>query len=167
MSDLQIIILQLAKRYKDVGKSYCCYCYNLFKYEVCRMIQRHQKNPANIHYKVTTLNEYVQSDQDRYEMDFDFIGENEMGIPDRSWLNGETCSEMFDEFSKTERLIFSKYYLEDWNDAQIAGLLGMHINTLNQKRKEIARRLCSKLGYSLTDIKRHRKSGKKAIMQAI
>ena len=42
----------------------------------------------------------------------------------------------------------------------------MHINTANQKRKAIAKKLCAKLGYSPKDILRHRNSGKKAVVSA-
>ena len=81
-----------------------------------------------------------------------------------TWIRGDTCSEVFQQFTDEERLIFSKYYLQDWNDSQIAQLLGMHINTANQRRKSITRRLCKSLGFDPKDIVRHRKSGKKAIL---
>ena len=162
--DLRVIFFILVKRYKNVGRSFCCYVYNLFKYEVSRFVQRYQRNPANFHYKVTTLDECNKTSNDDYSAIEDTIYEDEWGLPDATWVHGETCSDLFQNFTDEERLIFSKYYLQDWNDGQIAKLLGMHINTANQKRKAITHKLSELLGYNPKDIQRHRKSGKKAII---
>lgn len=164
--DLRVIFFTLVKRYKNVGRSFCCYVYNLFKYEVCRLIQRYQQNPANFHYKIAPLEDCKKAEEDDYSAVEDGVYEDELGLPDHTWIHGETCSDIFKEFTDEERLIFSKYYLQDWNDGQIAQLLGMHINTANQRRKAITHKLCRILGYDPKDIKRHRKSGKKAIMNS-
>jgi DNA-directed RNA polymerase specialized sigma24 family protein len=58
--------------------------------------------------------------------------------------------------------VLIKYYLEDWNDRQIAESLGAHINTVNQKRRDAVELLCEELGMNKDNIKRSRKSGKKA-----
>lgn len=165
--DLHMLFFILAKRYKPMGKSFCCYVYNTFKFEVARYIKNYQKNPANFHYKMTCIDNHTQSVGGGYDAIEDSIYEDALGIPDKSWVAGETCSEIFAEFSPTERKIFCKYYLEDWNDSQIAELLGIHINTANQKRKAIIIRLSDKLGIDINAIKRHRKSGKKAIRSDI
>lgn len=164
--ELRIIFFTLAKRYKNVGRSFCCYLYNLFKYEVARYIQKYQQNPANFHYKVAPLEECHKTEMDDYSAIEDVMYEDDQGLPDHTWINGETCSELFQGFTNEERLIFSKYYLQDWNDGQIAQLLGMHINTANQRRKAITHKLCAKLGIDPKFIKRHRKSGKKAILSS-
>lgn len=163
LDDLHTIFLTLVKRYKNVGRSFCCYVYNLFKYEVARHIQKYQKNPLNFHYKVTPLENCSLATTDDYHEVEDTIYEDEQGLPDDSWIRGETCSEIFADFTNEDRMIFSKYYLQDWNDSQIAEYLGIHINTANQRRKSIVRKLCDILGMDPKDIKRHRKSGKKAI----
>ena len=164
--DLRVIFFTLVKRYKAVGRSFCCYLYNLFKYEVCRHIQKFQQNPANFHYKVAPLEDCKKAKNDDYSAIEDGVYEDELGLPDHTWIHGDTCSEIFQSFTDEERLIFSKYYLQDWNDGQIAKLLGMHINTANQRRKAITHKLCAILGFDPKDIKRHRKSGKKAIMSS-
>ena len=164
--DLRVIFFTLVKRYKNVGRSFCCYVYNLFRYEVARHIQKYQQNPANFHYKVAPLEDCKKAKCDDYSNVEEENYEDELGLPDHTWIQGKTCSEIFQEFTDEERLIFSKYYLQDWNDGQIAQLLGMHINTANQRRKAITHKLCKALGFDLKDIKRHRKSGKKAIMNS-
>lgn len=161
--DLHMLFFVLAKRYKPMGKSFCCYVYNTFKFEVARHVKNYQKNPANFHYKVTCIDNHTQAVSGGYDTIEDSIYEDSRGIPDMSWVSGRTCSELFAEFSAVERKIFCKYYLEDWNDSQIAELLGIHINTANQKRKAIVIRLSEKLGIDINEVKRHRKSGKKAI----
>ena len=164
VNDLHMLFFVLAKRYKDVGKSFCCYVYNSFKYEVARHIKKYQKNPANFHYKTTELNEDTLKAIDTgYTTIEDMQYENELGMPDMSWVHGVTCSDVFKIFTPTERTIFIKYYLEDWNDSQIADLLGVHINTANQRRKSMIKRLARKMGIDMKELKRHRKSGKKAI----
>ena len=51
LSDLQTLLLVLAKRYKVVGKNFCGYVYNAFRHEVARHIKRFIGNPLNIQYK--------------------------------------------------------------------------------------------------------------------
>ena len=163
--DLHVLFFTLAKRYKNVGRSFCCYIYNLFKYEVARFVSKYQANPANFHYKVTTLEEEnIMPIMDDYSHIEEIQYEDAQGLPDKTWIAGETCSDLFKGFSRTDRMIFSRYYLQDWNDAQIATMLGIHINTANQRRKAIVQRLCKKCGFSPEDIVRHRKSGKRAVI---
>ena len=50
-ADLNMCLLILAKRYKVVGKNFCCYVYNAFRHEVARHIKRFIGNPLNIQYK--------------------------------------------------------------------------------------------------------------------
>lgn len=69
---------------------------------------------------------------------------------------------MFNKLSVFQRKVLVKYYLEDWNDRQIAEYLGAHINTVNQKRRDAIDLLCAEMGVSKENIKRSRKSGKKA-----
>lgn len=162
--DMRVIFLLLLKRYKNIGRSFCCYVYNLFKYEVCRMIQKYQKNPINFHYKIATLDECARVTVDDYSEIEDSIYEDDMGLPDMSWVKGETCSDLFSQLTSEERIIISKYYLQDWADKQIAELLDMHINTVNQRRKAATKHLAELLGVNPKNIIRHRNSGKKAII---
>lgn len=166
MDDMQMCFLILAKRYQYVDRSFCCYVYNCFRYEVFRIIQKYQNDPTNMHYNTTEYEEGEQMTLDDYSKIEEPQYEDEQGLPDQTWLSGENCSEIFQDLTPTERLILSKYYLQEWNDGQIAELLGMHINTANQQRLAITKKVCKKLGLSPKDIVRHRNSGKKAIVPA-
>jgi DNA-directed RNA polymerase specialized sigma24 family protein len=163
MIDLQMLLLVLAKRYKQMGKNFCAYLYNCYLYEVARHIKKFTRNPANIPYRSTEYEDYMQSYQphaitndleDKYYL-------NSNGVPDGSWITGESCSELFQRLSNEERKLVVKYYIEDYNDRQIAEMFGMHINTVNQKRRRAVFKIADTMGVDITKSKRARKSGKK------
>lgn len=167
VSDLQTILLELAKRYKDTGKSFCAFLYKSFSYTVARKIVKpYQKEVLNFHYKKVQFDDYANSTIDDICLE-DEIYEDEMGIPDITWTQGSTCSDIFSSFTAEERNILAKYYLAGWNDSQIADSIGMHINTVNTKRRKCLKVIAEKTGMNLSDIKRNRRSGKKAIGNTI
>ena len=88
--------------------------------------------------------------------------ENSLGIPDISWISGLHCSDEFKALDNLERKILIKYYLEDYNDKQIAEIFGLHHNTVNQKRKHALKLIATELKIPFDQIKRSRKSGLKA-----
>ena len=163
--DMEMCFLILAKRYKQVGRNFCAYLYNCYCYEVSRHIKKYIKNPANIPYRNIEYEDFMQTYVDTaVENCFeDKIYENSQGIPDYSWIGGESCSDMFQDLTPEERKLLIKYYMEDYNDRQIAELYGMHINTTNQKRRGAVFKLATKNGIDFSRIKRSRKSGKKAL----
>lgn len=167
-TDLQMLFLKLAKRYKQLGRSFCGYLYNCYRFEVLRHITAYIKNPINIPYRHIEYEDYIKYEEEpsvetNYE---DSFYENAMGIPDHTWISGLNCSEIFNVLTPMERKLIVKYYLEDWNDRQISEVFSIHINTVNQKRRNAVRKLAKAYGISARDIKRNRKSGKKAIMPA-
>lgn len=169
IADLNMCLLILAKRYKVVGKNFCGYVYNAFRHEVARHIKRFIGNPLNIHYKNFQFEDWVNSDDTsvkvlEYE---DNYYENLTGLPDLSWINGQCCADIFTKLTTFQRKILVKYYLEDWNDRQIAEYLGAHINTVNQKRRDAIDILCKEKGVSKSSLKRSRNSGKKANLPTI
>lgn len=167
--DLQMLFLVLAKRYKQMGRNFCAYVYNVYSYEVCRHIQKFIKNPANIHYRSMEYIEHMQSCYDeRIETCFeDQIYETNTGMPDFSWINGKTCSDPFLCLSPLERKIIIKYYMEEYNDRQIAEEFGMHINTVNVRRRKAVNKLAEVLNIEPKTIRRNRRSGKKALFHTL
>lgn len=160
--DLQMHLLVLARRYKQVGKNFCAYVHNCFRYEVSRHIKKFIKNPINISYKNVPYNNTELGYKDG-EIDYiheDAYHEPENGIPNGSWISGETCSELFSILNPLERKIVVKYYAEEYNDKQIADLLGLHINTVNQKRRQAVATLANILNIDLNSVKRNRHSGR-------
>jgi DNA-directed RNA polymerase specialized sigma24 family protein len=90
--------------------------------------------------------------------------EDNTGIPDLSWISGQNCSDMFSELSIIDRKILIKYYLEEWNDRQISEEFGIHINTVNQKRRLAVQKVATSVGINIEDIKRNRRSGRRAVL---
>jgi len=166
--DLDMIFLEMAKRYKAIGRSFCGYLYNSFRYEVSRHIKKFTRNPLNIHYRNCEYEDYMKSadvEEGFEEACFeDKFYENSVGIPDLSWISGKNCSDIFQCLTPLERKLLVKYYMEEWNDRQIAEEFSIHINTCNQKRRQAVAKLAAVLGINEEDIKRNRKSGKKAVI---
>lgn len=156
LSDLQMCLLILCNRYKQVGKNFCAYVYNTYRYEVARHIKKYFKSPLNIKYK------HISYDDPRsFNPEYDDIHhEDELGLPDFTWVNGTSCSNIFSSLSNIQRKILIKYYLEDWNDRQIADYTGLHINTVNMKRRNATKLLAEKL--DIEKVIRNRKSGRNA-----
>ena len=169
LSDLNMCLLVLAKRYKNVGKNFCAYVYNCFRYELARHIKKFIENPLSIWYKNYQLEDWMSKEGDTNKsIEYkDNYYESLTGLPDFTWINGQSCGDIFNCLSTFQRKILVKYYLEDWNDRQIAEYLGAHINTVNQKRRDAITSLCNKLNIDKIDLKRSRKSGKKASLPTI
>ena len=165
LTDLYTSFFTLLKRYKQMGKNFCAYLHRSYNYEVGRHIMKFTKNPANIPYRTVEYEEYMESSLDgTIESCFeDSIYENNMGIPDISWINGSSCSDIFACLTNLERKLLIKYYIEDYNDRQIAEEFGMRVNNVNQKRRRAVVKLAVETGVDITKIKRSRKSGKKAL----
>lgn len=166
LTDLQTLLLVIAKRYKQIGKNFCAYVYNSYLYEVARHIKKFTMNPINITYKNLQYEDCINGCHDfKIEQSYeDNYYEDLTGIPNMAWMQGHNCSDIFSCLSTLERMILVKYYLEEWKDGQIAEEFGMHINTVNQKRRNAARIIAEKQGFDISAIKRTRKSGKKAVL---
>ena len=165
LTDLQSLLLLKAQKYKQMGKNFCSYLYNSYKFEVSRHIKKFIKNPLNIPYKNLQYEDFMNGENDNVStFHEDNYYEESTGVPGLEWVNGVSCSEIFSCLSNNDRKILVKYYLEDWNDQQIATVLGMHINTVNQRRRSATKKLADELGIDITNIKRTRRSGKKAVL---
>jgi DNA-directed RNA polymerase specialized sigma24 family protein len=166
MADLHIIFLTIARRYKQIGKSFCGYLYNIYRHEVSRHIKKFIKNPINISYKNLEYEDCINGNEDcelerTYE---DKYYEDNTFLPDLTWISGQNCSDQFLELSPIDRKILIKYYLEEWNDRQIAEAFGIHINTVNQKRRQAVAIIAEHMDIDVTQLKRNRRSGKNAVM---
>lgn len=169
LMDLQLIFLTIAKRYKQMGKSFCGYLYNAYRHEVSRHIKKFIKNPLNISYKNLEYEDCINGNEDvdierSYE---DKYYEDNTFLPDMLWVSGQNCSDQFLDLSPIDRKILVKYYLEDWNDRQIAEAFGIHINTVNQKRRQAVAIVAENMKIDITQLKRNRKSGKNAVIPTI
>ena len=164
ITDLYILFLNLAKRYKPMARSFCCYVYNAFKYEVYRHIQSFTRNPLNIHYRNISYEDCSENsmllETQSYNIE-DQICTDSDGLPDYFWIAGHNCAPCFKNLTPLERKIIIKYYLEQKNDRQIAQETGMHINTCNQKRRHAVKLMAEAMGVDESQIRRSRNSGLK------
>ena len=161
MYDLYICFLNVARRYKQIGKNFCAYLYNVYKHEVARFIKAYIKNPLSIPYKNFQYEDFINGSEDTLiieEQESSYY-ESLTGLPDTSWILGETCSNEFLLLSPLQRKIIIKYYLEDWSDRQIAESMGIQTSSINSKRREALNLLCQHFDIDPSSLKRMRKSG--------
>lgn len=161
MYDLYICFLNVARRYKQIGKNFCAYLYNVYKHEVARFIKAYIKNPLSIPYKNFQYEDFINGSEDTLiieEQESSYY-ESLTGLPDTSWILGETCSNEFSLLSPLQRKIIIKYYLEDWSDRQIAESMGIQTSSINSKRREALNLLCQHFNIDPSSLKRMRKSG--------
>lgn len=164
LADLYVCFLTLMKRYKQKGKNFCAYVANSYHFEVARYIKRQTSNPLVVNYKNCQYEDIING---KSSNDYDIIIEDNyyesiMGLPDYTWINGDTCSNLFSDFTPYQRKILIKYYLEDYNDRQISELFGTNIGVINSKRRNAVDRLCELIGIDRDELPRKRKSGRKA-----
>ena len=159
--DLYICFLNVARRYKQIGKNFCAYLYNVYKHEVARFIKAYIKNPLSIPYKNFQYEDFINGSEDALIMEEQESSyyESLTGLPDISWVLGETCSNEFLLLSPLQRKIIIKYYLEDWSDRQIAESMGIQTSSINSKRREALNILCQHFDVDPSTLKRMRKSG--------
>ena len=165
-SDLQTFLLILAKLYQNKGKNFFAYVYKTYKNYVCRHIKKFIENPININYKNLEYQDYINGEIDNNieNVQEDVLYETITELPNRSWILGENCSDIFNGISQRDKRIRVKYYLEEWKDKQIAEYFGLHINTINQRRRKAAKQIAINADFDITFIKRTRRSGKKAVL---
>lgn len=160
LSDLYICFLTLMKRYKQTGKNFCAYVANVYHFEVSRHIKKYTSNPLAVNYKTCTYEDSTNG-EDAESVYEDTYYESFVGLPDITWINGETCDELFDGLTTLQRKILIEYYLEDYNDGQIGEHTATNIGTINGKRRKAINDICEKLNIDPDSIPRQRKNGRK------
>ena len=163
LSDLYVCFMTLMQRYKQTGKNFCAYVANVYHYEVSRHIKKFTSNPLAVNYKTCSYEDATNGEgtsvidgpgEDSYY-------ESYVGLPDYTWINGETCDAIFDDLSTLQRKILVEYYMEDYNDGQIGEHTATNIGTVNGKRRKAINDICDKLGIDPKTIPRQRKNGRK------
>ena len=70
--DLRLLFLTIAKRYKQMGRSFCGYLYNTYRHEVSRHIKKYTRDPINIPYRILEFEECINGGIDEaYEMTYE------------------------------------------------------------------------------------------------
>lgn len=161
LSDQYEIFMKLLKRYKQMGRSFCGYLYNVFFHEMSRLIKKFIANPINIAYKLSSYSECKEF-SDPYELIEDLLIDyyDKKEVLYLEWVNGIDCEPVFESLTITDRKILMEYYINEQNDKQISENFGIHINTVNQKRRKALFKLLSAMpdNHNL-EIVRSRKTG--------
>ena len=160
LSDLYVCFMTLMQRYKQTGKNFCAYVANVYHYEVSRHIKKFTSNPLVVNYKTCSYEDSTNGNETDYPYE-DTYYESSVGLPDYTWINGETCDAIFDDLSTLQRKILVEYYMEDYNDGQIGEHTATNIGTVNGKRRKAINDICDKLGIDPKTIPRQRKNGRK------
>lgn len=155
LSDIYEIFFRIAKRYKQMNRSFCGYVYNVFYHEMSRHIKKFIQNPINVHYRIYGYNDNIVAEDNL---------EDEENLLSLNWINGISCSDIFKKLSAIDRKILLWYYYNDQNDQQISEALSIHINTVNQRRRKSTKKILDAMPHNekLT-IKRRRKTNKKPL----
>lgn len=131
--DICSIILLLAKRYKYTGETYYEYLQDTFRYEMKQVIDAYIYDPSINYVPLHSLSNEPTNNQPTYYDNLLTELDDEL---DLNWVQGITCGEEFQDLSQMERLIIKMYYHLDYSDSAIADLLGVHKNTVFQKRQD-------------------------------
>lgn len=168
LTDLYVIFFILARRYKKTNRSFCCYLYNAFKYEMFRHIKSFTNNPANIYYKNISYEEVTIDGDLQLVNEYDKIPdiESDLSTDDNgqltsSWVAGLACSEVFMELTPLERKILEMYYIRNMSARQIAETFHIHTNTCNKRRHEAIKKLAARLGFDPDSAVRTRNTSRK------
>lgn len=160
LADLYMCFLILMKRYKQTGKNFCAYVANSYHYEVSRHIKKQTSNPLVVGYRNCVYEDTINGDTEMASYE-DSYYELATGIPDFTWIKGDTCSDLFNDLTPLQRKMLIEYYLEDYNDNQISLHTATNIGTVNSKRRCAISTLSEKLDINKNEIPRQRKSGRK------
>lgn len=138
--ELIIPFLECARRYKAMNKSFNSYLYKTYRYELMRHInsilfQRFNKlQPSSNETEVE-----VVLIEDMQELKLELDEDISLNHPD--WLNGAKADKPFNQFTREERLILTKYYLENYTDKDIGRLVGRNRKSINRSRLRVVRKI--------------------------
>lgn len=142
--ELIIPFLECAKRYKFEGRTFNAYLYRTYKYALMRHINSLLFNRFTIQDVsmqtpeqsiLDQLSEKEEEPQLKIELD-DLLSLNHP-----LWLAGVDTKEPFKQFTREERLILVKYYMEKNTDKEIGRLVGRNRRSINRSRLRAIRKL--------------------------
>lgn len=167
--DIYVTFLHMINNYKDTKPSFHTYVLRTFHFNLYRQLDKHMRNPLSKTSLIHTDAQYNNSDEifDRIE---DISSEKELSYIDEkvsvqqltkiqdtikknntniydddffdiNWINGYTCSSIFDCLTPMERRILYLWNIEKKTDGQIAEMFGLYRGTINSKRLKAKRKL--------------------------
>ena len=147
VTDLTESLLSLTLRYDGRGK-FKRYIVRALPYRFADLVfARYRKNLA----PRKKLSDFME----KIKMPTDDLNVTEEMLED---------STVFSFLTERDRKILILYYAKNCPDKAVGEIMGLHINTVNQKRRQAVEKLRWKIGLYNGEIQvRHRKSGKKII----
>lgn len=153
-SELKLILFTLVSRYKPMDRSFCAYLAGAFPYEVARYVRRFTASQSTWHPRcdsiINVCIEEIVDDAvlDTFETigqenDFDFV--DDYGYLTETWIE-KADMKVFAKLTPIKRKLLRDYYQERKNDLEISQDLGVHINTVNQKRRLAVKEVSKMLG---------------------
>jgi RNA polymerase sigma factor (sigma-70 family) len=138
LQELQLLILEMAKRYKKGTSLFVAYLAKGFVYELGRRLIELTKDfltyRPSLH--LSTYNDFLDYTNDAVteeEPTLDAQDDTEIDL-DANWILGATCSPAFSTLNQFERVLLKMYYEEKLTDKQIAKITGYHYITIHRKR---------------------------------
>jgi DNA-directed RNA polymerase specialized sigma24 family protein len=163
-SDMIMLFIELLRRYKKTDKNFTGYFTRVYPYELYRYIKKHYIDEPTCWKKVVVSLSYDEPEELQYEFFEELIEEKKTDINrdlSSSWISEDyLCSEVFSDLTAQQKELLVLYYERLMNDKMISEKLKLHINTINQRRRQVVKTLGEKL--KLT-VKRNRRSGKNII----
>lgn len=155
--EISNIFLDMSMKYKDTKPSFQNHIDKNFHFYVFRHFEKHTKNPlsrggCDIYLSHNIRDHVFETDMINKELEISIeqsinnsimptlktssktISILEDSFLDINWINGITCSEVFETLTPFERKILVMWYIDKKTDSQIAEEFGLCRGTINSKR---------------------------------
>lgn len=143
--ELMILLLETAKKYKDMGCGFSHYLYSVFRYRLKRFAD--DKMFENMELESYSYKDEYFTEEDRpidsiienkyYYEPLNIEGDEHTDLDNVLWLNGAVGSDLFKELTYSERFILLKAYEEGMTDREISRINGLHHRSVYRIRKRI------------------------------
>lgn len=140
--ELLIPFLKCVNDYQEKNSHFKNYLYKTYKYNLMRhlntlLFKRHGY--------IESEKFFVSFPKDEEEKENTLVMDPGLELHHPLWLKGETARDPFNKFTREERLILIKYYLESKTDKEIGRLIGKSRKYINRKRNKIVNDIKEKL----------------------
>jgi DNA-directed RNA polymerase specialized sigma24 family protein len=141
--DLYLIILDMAKRYKNVGKGFISYIASSFHYEAFRCVWKYLATAAlsydNLDQNDDLLGAVIFSDKEGHETSVEALNGTVNTV---EWVSGLFADAPFDNLSPQERLLVVRRFVEKHTLKQIAEEMGYSASGIAKKLAAVKHKLC-------------------------
>jgi hypothetical protein len=123
-NDMISIILEMANKYKNKGKSFLGYLNSTIHYEIYRSIIKYMGDPLSY----ATV--YDENTDDERAIDAEYFTTSD-------WVGGLTAEPPFDKLKSVDRVILAKKYIDKKTVKQMSEEMGYSMSYVNQRIRQI------------------------------